>query len=82
MENPLHRIKAYLYDNPLTKDDVNDYVARVSSEYSLNVKQITAAAAIRGGSDVSAAAMEHAVDLFLKEMAYQLPQPGRPRCHL
>jgi hypothetical protein len=70
--NILHRIKAYLYDNPLTKDDVNDYVARVSSEYSLNVKQIAETAASRGGADISAAAMEHAVELWLKEMAYQL----------
>jgi hypothetical protein len=68
----LHRIKAYLYDNPLTEKDENDFVARVSSEHSLNVQQIAEAAVSRGGSDVSAAAMEHAVNLFLKEMAYQL----------
>ncbi|WP_312903224.1 DUF4469 domain-containing protein, partial [Chryseobacterium taichungense] len=30
------------------------------------------AAASRGGADVSASAMEHATELFLKEMAYQL----------
>jgi hypothetical protein len=72
MANILHRIKAFLYDNPLTELDVNDYVARVSSEQSLNVKQIAEAACSRGGADISAAAMEHAVNLFLKEMAYQL----------
>jgi hypothetical protein len=27
-----HRIKAYLYDNPLTKEDVENYVARVKNE--------------------------------------------------
>jgi hypothetical protein len=33
MATILHRIKAFLYNNPLT-DDPNDYVARVSSERS------------------------------------------------
>jgi hypothetical protein len=68
----LHKIKAYLYDNALTKDNPNDYIARTISERSLNVKQICEAAVNRGGADVSAAAMQHATELFLKEMAYQL----------
>ncbi|WP_262487833.1 DUF4469 domain-containing protein [Epilithonimonas caeni] len=42
------------------------------SERSLSVKQICEAAVNRGGADVTAAAMEHATELFLKEMAYQL----------
>jgi hypothetical protein len=70
--NILHRIKAYLYDNPLTEKDLNDYVARVSSEHSLSVKQVAEAAASRGGADISAAAMTHAVELWLQEMGYQL----------
>lgn len=68
----LHKIKAYLYDNVLTKDNPNDFIARTVSERSLNVKQICEAAVNRGGADVAAAAMEHATELFLKEMAYQL----------
>ena len=68
----LHKIKAYLYDNVLTKDNPNDYIARTVSERSLNVKQICEAAVNRGGSDVSAASMQHATELFLKEMGYQL----------
>lgn len=68
----LHRIKAYLYDNVLTKDNPNDFIARTLSERSLNVKQICEAAVNRGGADVTAPAMEHATELFLKEMAYQL----------
>lgn len=68
----LHRIKAYLYDNFLTKDNPNDFIARTVSERSLNVKQICEAAVSRGGADVTSAAMEHATELFLKEMAYQL----------
>ncbi|WEK70473.1 MAG: DNA-binding domain-containing protein [Candidatus Chryseobacterium colombiense] len=68
----LHKIKAYLYDNYLTKDNPNDFTARTVSERSLNVKQICEAAVSRGGADVTAAAMEHATELFLKEMAYQL----------
>lgn len=67
----LHKIKAYLYDNVLTPDP-NDYIARTVSERSLNVRQICEASVNRGGADVSAASMEHAVELFLKEMAYQL----------
>ena len=68
----LHKIKAYLYDNILTTDNSNDFIARVSSERSLSIKEICESASHRGGADVSAAAMEHAVELFLKEMAYQL----------
>lgn len=68
----LHKIKAYLYDNFLTKDNPNDFIARTVSERSLNVKQICEAAVNRGGADVTAAAMEHATELFLKEMTYQL----------
>lgn len=68
----LHKIKAYLYDNFLTKDNPNDYIARTASERSLNVKEICESAVNRGGADVSAAAMQHATELFLKEMAYQL----------
>ena len=68
----LHKIKPYLYENLLTKDNPNDYIARTGRERSLNVKQICETAVNRGGADVSAAAMEHATTLFLKEMAYQL----------
>jgi len=67
----LHKIKAWLYDNPLT-DDPNDYVARVSSERSLSVADICGSAVSRGGADTSAQTMEHNVKLFLKEMAYLL----------
>ncbi|MDR1346909.1 MAG: DUF4469 domain-containing protein [Prevotellaceae bacterium] len=68
----LHKIKAYLYDNALTKDNPNDFIARVSSERSLSVNDICESAAARGGADISAAAMEHAVNLWLKEMGYRL----------
>ncbi|MDR0791945.1 MAG: DUF4469 domain-containing protein [Chitinophagaceae bacterium] len=67
----LHTIKCYLYDNVLTEDP-NDFIARVASERSLNVKNICSSAVERGGADISAAAMEHAVNLFFKEMAYNL----------
>lgn len=67
-----HKIRAYLYDNVLTKNNPNDYTARTVSERSLNVKQICETAVSRGGADMTAAAMEHATELFLKEMAYQL----------
>ncbi|MGE4515123.1 MAG: DNA-binding domain-containing protein, partial [Chryseobacterium sp.] len=72
MANILHKIKAYLYDNVLTKDNPNDFTARTVSERSLNVQQICQSAVTRGGADISASSMEHATELFLKEMAYQL----------
>jgi hypothetical protein len=68
----LHKIRAYLYDNVLTKDTPDDFVARVSSERSLSVNDICESAVSRGGADISAASMGHAVNLFLKEMGYRL----------
>lgn len=71
MENILHRIKAYLYKNVFMKDR-DDYSARIISERSLNVKDICESAVTRGGANISASAMHHAVELFLKEMEYKL----------
>lgn len=67
----MHRIKAILFLNWLTEDP-NDYAARVVTERSLNVSDICNAAVGRGGAPTTAEAMEHNVNLFLKEMAYQL----------
>jgi hypothetical protein len=67
----LHSIKALLYDNQLTEDP-NDFVARVSSERSLSISDICQSAVTRGGADIPASTMEHATNLFLKEMAYRL----------
>jgi hypothetical protein len=68
----LHRIRAYLYDNPLTTGNKNDFMARVVSDRSLSVRDICEKARQRGGADVTAEAMVHAVELFLREMAYNL----------
>jgi hypothetical protein len=67
----LHTIKAWLYENLLT-DDQNDYAARVSAERTLSVRDVCESAVARGGADINAAAMEHAVELFHKEMGYRL----------
>ena len=67
----LHTIKAWLYENLLTEDQ-NDFSARVSAERALSVRDICQSAAEHGGADINAAAMEHDVDLFHKEMAYRL----------
>jgi hypothetical protein len=67
----LHTIKAWLYDNLLT-DNPNDFSARVSAERPLTVRDICESAVTRGGADINAAAMEHAVGLFHKEMGYRL----------
>jgi hypothetical protein len=67
-----HKIKAWLYLNVLMKDNPNTYIARVASERTVKTKDICESSVLRGGADISAAAMEHAVMLFLKEMAYLL----------
>lgn len=71
MANILHKIKANLYPNLLTEDP-NDFSARVISERTLNVKEVCKEAVSRGGAATTAEAMEHNVNLFLKEMGYQL----------
>lgn len=71
MKNILHSIKAYLYKNAFDKES-NNYTARVITERSLDVKAVCQSAASRGKVDISASAMQHAVELFLKEMEYRL----------
>lgn len=58
----LHKIQAHLYDNVLSPNP-SDYIARVTAERSLNVRDICVSAVARGGADVPAEAMEHAVTL-------------------
>ena len=65
------KIKVFLYRNALSKTP-NTFKARVRSERSLGVKDICISATKRGGADMSASAMEHAVNLWLGEMAYLL----------
>ena len=71
MEDILHRIRVYLYENYLT-DNPNDLTARVISERTLGIKDISIMAVRRGGAPSTAEAMEHNVLLFLKEMSYQM----------
>lgn len=66
-----HKVKAYLYDNALTEDP-EDYLARVSSERSLGTSDVCNSSVNRGGADISAASIEHGVNIFFKEMVYQL----------
>ena len=72
-ENELrrHKIRAELYDNLLTEDP-NDFAARVVADSPLSSKDVCNYATQRGGADISAKAMEHAVDLYLGEMVYLL----------
>ncbi|MDR1259690.1 MAG: DUF4469 domain-containing protein [Tannerellaceae bacterium] len=71
MSNIFHKIRANLYKNYLTEDP-DDYSIRVIADRSLNISEVCEIAVSRGGADVTAAAMEHAVELWLKEMGYQL----------
>jgi hypothetical protein len=65
-----HKMKGFLYDNVLTENP-NDLILRILSEASLGIDDISQSAAKRGGADISAPAMTHAVNLWLKEMAYR-----------
>jgi len=71
MATNFHSIKANLHENSLTEDP-NDFVGRVVSENTLDVGNVCESAVSRGGADVSAASMQHSVNLFFKEMAYLL----------
>jgi hypothetical protein len=71
-EKILHRLRMYLYDNPMPKDGKRDFIARIISEQSLSIRQVCKMTRQRGGSDITASAMEHAVELFLREMAYNM----------
>ena len=66
-----HKMKGWLYDNVLTENP-NDFMLRIASEASLGVDDISQSAVKRGGADISASAMTHAVNLWLKEMSYRL----------
>jgi hypothetical protein len=66
-----HTVKAWLYDNLLTENP-NDLIARVDSERSLSIKNIAVSATTRGGANIPAASIEHAVNIWFREMAYNL----------
>ncbi|WP_449386899.1 DNA-binding domain-containing protein [Chryseobacterium lineare] len=72
MSENKHRIKAYLYENGLTKDNANDFMAKPVSERTVSISQICQSAVSRGRADLSAAVIEHATEIFLEEMAYLL----------
>ena len=65
-----HKMKGYLYDNQLTPDP-NDFFLRIKPEASLGVNDVSLSATSRGGANMSPAEMTHAVNLWLKEMAYR-----------
>ena len=72
MTGKKYKIKAQLYDNPLTANP-NDLVARVQADKSLNVDDICLAAVKRGDMrGFQAGDMALAVNSFLKETASQL----------
>ncbi|GHV50197.1 hypothetical protein FACS1894181_10450 [Bacteroidia bacterium] len=66
------RFAIKLYPNPLTPDNPNDLVGHVHSIGTASLEGICKSAAGRGGADISAPAMQHAVELFLREMGFQL----------
>jgi hypothetical protein len=71
MANFFHRIKAILIPNLLTEDP-DDFYAKVISERTLGVSDVCDSAVKRGNAPTSAEAMKINVELFFKEMEYQL----------
>jgi hypothetical protein len=61
----------WLYKNLLTSDP-NDYVGKTKTEHVYNVADISHLCETRGNSGVSADEMTRLVNLWLKEMSYQL----------
>jgi hypothetical protein len=71
MANFFHRIKAILIPNLLTEAP-DDFYAKVISERTLNIDDICDSAVGRGNAPTTKEAMKINVELFLKEMSYQL----------
>jgi hypothetical protein len=69
MSDLLQKIRVYLYENFLTENP-NDFSAKVVSERSIGIREVAQSAVGRGGAPTTAAAMEHNVRLWLKEMAF------------
>lgn len=68
--NP-YQVQVRLYKNPLDKEKDN-YYARVKAHDTVDIADICKQAELRGGSDISATLMQHAVEAFFKEMSYKL----------
>jgi nucleoid DNA-binding protein len=66
-----HRIKAILIPNLLTEDP-DDFYAKVISERTLDTDNICDLAVDRGNAPTTKEAMKINVELFFKEMSYQL----------
>ena len=66
-----HEIRVKLYDNYLT-DNPGDFVAKVFSSKTVDIPKICHSAVNRAKAPTSIEAMEHNVQLFLKEMAFLL----------
>ncbi|MDR0544315.1 MAG: DUF4469 domain-containing protein [Odoribacteraceae bacterium] len=72
MEIVRHTIKARLYRNHLTTEDLDDYTARVSSERALSLEEICRSARDRGGADMPVEALKYAAGVVLNEMTFLL----------
>lgn len=71
METIMHQIRGSLYKN-LLNGEKEEYIAKVISERTLNIAELCKVAVERGGADTTVQAMVHNVNLFLKEMSYQI----------
>jgi len=71
MDSVKNNIKVRLFENFLT-DDPNDLTARVVSERTLGIGEIARTAVNRAKAPTTVEALEHNVNIFLREMAFQL----------
>ncbi|MDR0758191.1 MAG: hypothetical protein LBF85_10145 [Tannerella sp.] len=71
MATIFHRIKAILIPTLLTEDP-DDFYAKVISERALNIDDICDSAVEHGNALTTREAMKINVELFFKEMEYQL----------
>jgi hypothetical protein len=71
MKKFFHKIHVWLYKNLLTADP-DDYSGRTKVERVLSTAEVSYLAETRGGSDIKADDLTRAVNIWFKEMSYQL----------
>jgi hypothetical protein len=71
MSKFLHKIRVWLYKNLLTPAP-DDYSGRTQVERTFDVAEVSHLAETRGGSSIKAEDLTRSVNIWLKEMAYQL----------
>jgi hypothetical protein len=56
----------------MPRDGERNFIGRITGKQLLSIRDVCEMARNRGGSDIMPSAMEHAVELFLREMVYDM----------